>query len=532
MTTHLASECDQIPQPKRCHHCKSEDHLIGDCPLRVAYLLLEDEENNAKSKTQKSELKDKVDLNNELNCKEELENVLTSVEQSNNQKSQTLNKEQAKENFLDKTTASLINYKKLKKKKKSTSSLSNASFSSSSSELSSSISSKSVSPCPFTHLPNYSTHTNEQQMHYSLEEPRYYYDHYNDHYREESYIMNNQTVNQMNNGLSNQTFPNYVEENLNMTNNSIPYYDHQFYLPVNYNNNFNTYSSRLNQISYNGSNQINQQPFNSYYDSVSNSSFYKVCTSPYDDYHSQLMNTPISNPINSINSSQDNHLNYCNYQTNQFQLPMPSQTNKLIFPNQFNSFNNNLVRLNNCNLDSFNTNCFNTSSCCNCYNSNSVQKLSQFNCQSCEDKLKMNHCSMILNSCNDTHCTNHTHQSNHICDLNQIMNHNCCNLNSNHFCKHSCKISTCSCLPKCKSVHTKNSLTCQFSQSKLDSCCCNQFLNTNLIKKQMSKKSDCELQKVNGKKVLDHFETDSGVESGSTRCTTSRCSTATGLEIE
>ena len=22
------------PQPKRCHHCKSADHLIADCPLR------------------------------------------------------------------------------------------------------------------------------------------------------------------------------------------------------------------------------------------------------------------------------------------------------------------------------------------------------------------------------------------------------------------------------------------------------------------------------------------------------------------
>lgn len=22
------------PQPKRCHHCKSQDHLIADCPTR------------------------------------------------------------------------------------------------------------------------------------------------------------------------------------------------------------------------------------------------------------------------------------------------------------------------------------------------------------------------------------------------------------------------------------------------------------------------------------------------------------------
>lgn len=24
------------PQPKRCHNCKSEEHLIADCPLRTA----------------------------------------------------------------------------------------------------------------------------------------------------------------------------------------------------------------------------------------------------------------------------------------------------------------------------------------------------------------------------------------------------------------------------------------------------------------------------------------------------------------
>merc|ERR1739842_115044 len=29
---HLALSCPQPPLPKRCHHCKSEAHLIGDCP--------------------------------------------------------------------------------------------------------------------------------------------------------------------------------------------------------------------------------------------------------------------------------------------------------------------------------------------------------------------------------------------------------------------------------------------------------------------------------------------------------------------
>lgn len=31
---HIASKCPQGPLPKRCHQCKSSDHLIADCPLR------------------------------------------------------------------------------------------------------------------------------------------------------------------------------------------------------------------------------------------------------------------------------------------------------------------------------------------------------------------------------------------------------------------------------------------------------------------------------------------------------------------
>ncbi|KAK9751514.1 Zinc knuckle [Popillia japonica] len=32
---HIAAKCTLGPQPKRCHNCKSEDHLIADCPLRT-----------------------------------------------------------------------------------------------------------------------------------------------------------------------------------------------------------------------------------------------------------------------------------------------------------------------------------------------------------------------------------------------------------------------------------------------------------------------------------------------------------------
>ncbi|BET01198.1 'Cold-shock' DNA-Hypothetical protein domain [Nesidiocoris tenuis] len=31
---HIAAKCTLGPQPKRCHHCKSEDHLIAECPTR------------------------------------------------------------------------------------------------------------------------------------------------------------------------------------------------------------------------------------------------------------------------------------------------------------------------------------------------------------------------------------------------------------------------------------------------------------------------------------------------------------------
>lgn len=35
LSSHVASTCTMAPQPKRCHQCKSTDHLIADCPLAV-----------------------------------------------------------------------------------------------------------------------------------------------------------------------------------------------------------------------------------------------------------------------------------------------------------------------------------------------------------------------------------------------------------------------------------------------------------------------------------------------------------------
>ena len=31
---HIAAKCTMGPQPKRCHYCKSEDHLIAECSQR------------------------------------------------------------------------------------------------------------------------------------------------------------------------------------------------------------------------------------------------------------------------------------------------------------------------------------------------------------------------------------------------------------------------------------------------------------------------------------------------------------------
>ncbi|EFX79498.1 hypothetical protein DAPPUDRAFT_52316, partial [Daphnia pulex] len=33
--SHIAPKCTVGPQPKRCHQCKSEDHLISDCPNKL-----------------------------------------------------------------------------------------------------------------------------------------------------------------------------------------------------------------------------------------------------------------------------------------------------------------------------------------------------------------------------------------------------------------------------------------------------------------------------------------------------------------
>jgi len=32
---HVAARCDKGVMPKRCHNCRSEEHLIKDCPLKT-----------------------------------------------------------------------------------------------------------------------------------------------------------------------------------------------------------------------------------------------------------------------------------------------------------------------------------------------------------------------------------------------------------------------------------------------------------------------------------------------------------------
>lgn len=53
---HVAAKCKLGPMPKRCHHCKSEDHLIADCPHRFNKnnVVIEDESQGQHSEKQLS----------------------------------------------------------------------------------------------------------------------------------------------------------------------------------------------------------------------------------------------------------------------------------------------------------------------------------------------------------------------------------------------------------------------------------------------------------------------------------------------
>lgn len=43
---HIAAKCGLGPQPKRCHNCKSEDHLIADCPNRTEQQIKDENNSN------------------------------------------------------------------------------------------------------------------------------------------------------------------------------------------------------------------------------------------------------------------------------------------------------------------------------------------------------------------------------------------------------------------------------------------------------------------------------------------------------
>ncbi|KAK9888794.1 hypothetical protein WA026_001018 [Henosepilachna vigintioctopunctata] len=36
-SNHIAAKCTLGPQPKRCHNCRSEEHLIADCPHPIEH---------------------------------------------------------------------------------------------------------------------------------------------------------------------------------------------------------------------------------------------------------------------------------------------------------------------------------------------------------------------------------------------------------------------------------------------------------------------------------------------------------------
>lgn len=37
---HIAAKCSMGPQPKKCHHCKCDEHLIADCPMKPVSTLI------------------------------------------------------------------------------------------------------------------------------------------------------------------------------------------------------------------------------------------------------------------------------------------------------------------------------------------------------------------------------------------------------------------------------------------------------------------------------------------------------------
>lgn len=37
---HIAARCSMGPQPKKCHHCKCDEHLIADCPMKPVSTLI------------------------------------------------------------------------------------------------------------------------------------------------------------------------------------------------------------------------------------------------------------------------------------------------------------------------------------------------------------------------------------------------------------------------------------------------------------------------------------------------------------
>ncbi|XKL61702.1 hypothetical protein PGB90_001535 [Kerria lacca] len=53
---HVAAKCKLGPMPKRCHHCKSEDHLIAECPHRFNknnVIILDDERSKDREHSEK-----------------------------------------------------------------------------------------------------------------------------------------------------------------------------------------------------------------------------------------------------------------------------------------------------------------------------------------------------------------------------------------------------------------------------------------------------------------------------------------------
>ncbi len=75
MANHIAAKCTCGPLPKRCHHCKSHDHLIADCPVRPE----KQKSNQRKGGLKEEKIDAKDDNDNEQSASEEMNQIIQHI---------------------------------------------------------------------------------------------------------------------------------------------------------------------------------------------------------------------------------------------------------------------------------------------------------------------------------------------------------------------------------------------------------------------------------------------------------------------